>query len=300
MTIAQTLETKPAAPGRFAELMAEVEAHPALHHPFLQRFAEERLSRGQLGAFAIQHYLYSRRFARNLAAVIANVPEESARNLLVLNMYEEIGEPNRVTDRLSYLLLEEKLVPGPILGVALEAVARRRGGGDLAGFLVAEELVSREELEDLMERHRSRAEDATHPALFRRFLQALGHEGERLRRARPLPETAAFIAEFESVCRETSWLEGLGALGPGTECVVPTLYGYLLRGIENSGVVTPRDYLFWTIHVQCDDELGAYILRSLEPHAASRKAMDAIRRGARRVLDARSRWFDGLARHVFS
>ena len=97
MTIAQTLETKPAAPGRFAELMAEVEAHPALHHPFLQRFAEERLSRGQLGAFAIQHYLYSRRFARNLAAVIANVPEESARNLLVLNMYEEIGEPNRVT-----------------------------------------------------------------------------------------------------------------------------------------------------------------------------------------------------------
>jgi pyrroloquinoline quinone (PQQ) biosynthesis protein C len=299
-TQTETLEPKQPQPNFWGPLMAEVEGHPALHHRFLQRFAEEPLSLKQLRAFAVQHYLYSRLFARNLAAVIANVPDETARNLLVLNMYEEIGEPNRIYDRLHYLLIKEKLVPGPILGVALEAVARQSNEADLASFLVDQELVSRKAVDDLLQTHRLRAADATHPALFRRFLRALGHDVPSLRRARPLPETTAFIAEFESLCRKSSWLEGLGALGPGTECVVTTIYSYLLRGIEASKLVSPRDYIFWTVHVQCDDQHGANILSSLEPHAtSSRRAMDTIRRGARRILDARRRWFDGLERHVF-
>jgi pyrroloquinoline quinone (PQQ) biosynthesis protein C len=298
-TFAQHLEAARTGPAIFSPMMDEIENHPTLRHPFLRRFAEEPLSRDQIAAFAIQHYCYSRKFARNLAAVIANVPDEAARNLLVLNMYEEIGEPNRINDRLHYLLIEERLVTGPILGVALEEVSRRNGRTDLADYLVDEEVVTRKEIDDLLDRHRSQAADATHPALFRRFLRALGQDAESLRQAVPLPETSAFIEEFEAVCRQTSWIEGLGGLGPGTECVVPTLYAPLLQGIERSGVVSPADYIFWTIHVKCDDEHGANILASLAPHASSPKAIETIRRGAMRVLEARRRWFDALERHVF-
>jgi pyrroloquinoline quinone (PQQ) biosynthesis protein C len=298
-TFAQHLDTVGAAPAIFAPMMDEIQNHPTLRHPFLRRFAEEQLSREQIAAFATQHYLYSRSFARNLAAVISNVPDEAARNLLVLNMYEEIGEPNRINDRLYYLLVQERLVTGPILGVAIEEVSRRHQDTDLADYLIGEQLVSRQEIDDLLDRHRSQAADATHPALFRRFLRALGHDGESLRQAVALPETTAFIDEFEAVCRRTTWLEGLGGLGPGTECVVPTLYAPLLQGIERSGVVSPADYIFWTIHVKCDDEHGANILASLAPHASSPKVLEAIRRGAMRVLDARRRWFDALERHVF-
>ena len=77
----------------FATLQEEIAAHPALSHPFLIRFSVEPLSITQLRTFAVQHYMYSRFFTRNLAAVISNTPDEQARSLLIMNMYEEIGEP---------------------------------------------------------------------------------------------------------------------------------------------------------------------------------------------------------------
>src|ERR1700755_253849 len=105
-----TLRPKPSSTGQndvfFAQLEAAVMTHPALSHPFLQRLATEPLSHEQLRAFASQHYLYSRRFSNNLAAVIANSPDEHARTLLVLNMYEEIGKPSRLRDRVHLVLLE--------------------------------------------------------------------------------------------------------------------------------------------------------------------------------------------------
>jgi pyrroloquinoline quinone (PQQ) biosynthesis protein C len=284
----------------FARLQEDVAAHPALHHSFLERFRHEPLGRGQLASFAAQHYLYSRLFTRNLAAVIANVPDEHARSLLIENMYEEVGEPARIRDRLHLLLLEAGIVQGWELARAMEELVALDIDGDVVQVLLRQGIVTRPQIQSVLVRNTRRAQDLTHPALFRRFLEALGLDAGGLRRVKPLVETERFIAEYQDVCRNGAWLEAMGAMGPGTECVVPTLYSSILRGIEASGIVSREKYVFWTLHVHCDDGHGRNIVSALAPYAEARENQRAIVRGALRVLDARKCWFDALERHVFA
>jgi pyrroloquinoline-quinone synthase len=280
-------------------LDATASTHPVLQHPFLQRMASEKLDLGQLRAFAGQHYLYSRRFARNLAAVIANSPDEHARTLLVLNMYEEIGEPARIRDRVHLVLLEHGLVTGAQLTAAFERQLSEGGSGDVVATLIDDGVLSRAEVAHVMEQSTCKAKDLTHPALFRRFLASLGLDDEALSALVPLPETEAFNAAYKQVCRDSQWLEGLAAMGPGTECVVPSMYREILAGIEHSGLVSSGDYVFWTIHVHCDEGHGRNIIQAMMPYADDPGHQELMMRGMLRALDARERWFDGLLRHVF-
>jgi pyrroloquinoline quinone (PQQ) biosynthesis protein C len=282
------------------ELQYEVQSHPALRHPFLRRFAEgSGLDRSRLRAFATQHYLYSRRFAQNLAALISNIPDENARMLLVLNMYEEIGEPSRIRDRVHLLLLERGLVTGADLGQALEEQVSTRDGEDVVSVLIRRGVVTRGQVSSLMELNTKQAKDLTHPALFRKFLRALGLTQEVLSSVTPLPETNAFNATYEVICRSGHWLEGMGAMGPGTECVVPAIYSQILAGLTRSDQVSEADRVFWTIHVHCDDKHGRNIVEAVRPYMDDPSHRDLVRKGAMRALDARDHWLTGLYRHVF-
>jgi pyrroloquinoline quinone (PQQ) biosynthesis protein C len=283
----------------FEELEAAVLAHPVMTHPFLERISSEELSREQLRAFAGQHYLYSRRFANNLAAVISNAPDENARTLLVLNMYEEIGEPSRLRDRVHLVLLEEGLITGAQLGEALERGVNGSAPQDPVSALIDSKVVSRAQVAAVMERSTRRAKDLTHPALFRRFLTALDFDPASLRELEPIEATEHFNAAYRALCRDSHWLEGLATMGPGTECIVPALYRKILEGIRRSGLVAPADYVFWTVHVHCDDGHGRNIIEAMQPYAGELEARQAMMRGALGALDARQSWFDGLYGHVF-
>jgi pyrroloquinoline quinone (PQQ) biosynthesis protein C len=283
----------------FTRLEAAVMTHPALTHPFLQRLATEQLTLEQLRAFASQHYLYSRRFSNNLAAVIANSPDEQARTLLVLNMYEEIGEPSRLRDRVHLVLLEAGLVSGAQLAAAFEKQVLDGSSHDVVSTLIDMGVVSRAEVAKLMEHNTRKAKDLTHPALFRRFLNALQLDAAELQRIEPIAETEQFNASYRSLCRDSHWLEGLSAMGPGTECVVPTLYRQILQGIQNSGLVSVADYVFWTVHVHCDDGHGRNIIEAMQPYADDSLHQQRMLNGAMSALDARQAWFDGLLHHVF-
>jgi pyrroloquinoline quinone (PQQ) biosynthesis protein C len=274
----------------------EIKEHPALDHAFLRRFAEEKLDRSQLVEFAIQHYMYSRFFVRNVAAVVSNVPDEHARSLLIQNMYEEIGEPLKHRDRAYVFLLEVGLVTPAQVGAALASVGPH---GDVIEYFVSQGILQREVIESLVQSRTSQLLELTHPALFRRFLRSLGVSPEVVAAAEPLPETSQFVREFDAVCRNGHWLEAMGALGPGTESVVPRIYGAILAGIRRSGTVTPSDYVFWTIHVHCDEGHGENILRAIEPYLDRAENQQLVRRGVMRVLNARKIWFDALERMVF-
>jgi pyrroloquinoline quinone (PQQ) biosynthesis protein C len=281
------------------ELQYDAQSHPVLRHPFLRRFAEGKLTREQAQAFSAQHYLYSRRFAQNLAALISNTPDENARMLLVLNMYEEIGEPSRIRDRVHFLLLERGLVSGTELAHAMEEQVESGHGDDVVSLLIKRGVVTRGQVSSLMELNTKQARDLTHPALFRRFLRALGLTPEVLAEVQMLPETAAFNATYEQICRNSNWLEGMGAMGPGTECVVPAIYSQILAGLSQGGLVSEADRVFWTIHVHCDDGHGRNIVEAMRQHLTDEPQRQLVKRGALRVLDARSEWLTGLYRHVF-
>lgn len=289
---------RPTGPARvfLAELEASIAEHPALSHPFLQRFASEKLDRQRIADFAAQHYMYSRFFVRNLAAVVSNVPDEFARSLLIQNMYEEVGEPLKLRDRAHLILLETGLVTPQQVAAALTVVGV---GGDVTYHLVETGAVKREVLASLMKSREEQTKDLTHPALFRRFLRSLGVSPESIGAIEPLPETAQFVREYESVCRQGHWLEAMGALGPGTECVVPQIYSYLLKGIVSSDQVRQEDYVFWTIHVHCDEGHGENILLAIESYLDRQENRQLVVKGVNRVLNARKLWFDGLERHVF-
>ncbi len=280
------------------ELQRRVQSHPATQNPFLRRFAEGDLSHDQVRAFAAQHYLYAQRFAQNLAALISNTPDEHARMLLVLNMYEEIGEPARVRDRVHFLLLEHGLISGAELGHAMEEMVAS-GRDDVVSLLIKKGAVSRDQVTSLMELNAKKVKDLTHPALFRRFLYALGLAPEVLSAVEGLPETNAFNATYETICRGAHWLEGMGAMGPGTECVVPAVYTQILAGLTRSGAVSEADRVFWTIHVHCDDGHGRNIMDAIRPYMGDPRHRELVVQGAMRALDARDRWLTGLYRHVF-
>jgi len=159
--------------------------------------------------------------------------------------------------------------------------------------------VSRAQVAAVMERSTRKAKDLTHPALFRRFLSALDFEPVSLRELEPIEATEQFNAAYRALCRDSHWLEGLAAMGPGTECVVPTMYRKILDGIRRSGLVAPADYVFWTGHVHCDDGHGRNIIEAMQPYAGELEARQLMMRGALGALDARQAWFDGLYEHVF-
>jgi pyrroloquinoline quinone (PQQ) biosynthesis protein C len=170
---------------------------------------------------------------------------------------------------------------------------------DVVAALIDTGVVSRTEVATLMEHNTRKAKDLTHPALFRRFLSALQLDAAELQRIESIPETEQFNATYRSLCRDSHWLEGLAAMGPGTECVVPTLYRQILQGIHNSELVSPGDYVFWTVHVHCDDGHGRNIIEAMQPYATDPLHQERMLSGAIRALDARKLWFDGLYPHVF-
>ena len=240
--------------------------------------------------------MYSRFFVRNVAAVVSNVPDEHARSLLIQNMYEEVGEPLKQRDRAYVFLLEVGLVTAAQVGEALAAVGPH---GDVVEHLVERGVVKREVVDTLVQSRTAQLLELTHPALFRRFLRALDVTPEMVATVEPLPETAQFIREFEAVCRNGHWLEAMGALGPGTESVVPRIYGAILSGIKSSGEMNPNDYIFWTIHVHCDEGHGANIVLAIEKYLDRPENRQLVLKGVNRILDARKVWFDGLERMVF-
>jgi hypothetical protein len=72
-----------------------------------------------------------------------------------------------------------------------------------------------------------------------------------------------------------------------------------LQGIIGSGLVTTHDYVFWTLHVHCDDGHGRNIIEGMRPHALDADNRERILRGARHALDARAHWLNGLYEHVY-
>ena len=75
------------------ELRKEVEAHSAVTHPFLKRFAAGGLTGWQIWGYASQHYHLVCFFTAYLEAIAARTPDVEVRRLLREILEDEYMRP---------------------------------------------------------------------------------------------------------------------------------------------------------------------------------------------------------------
>ncbi len=225
-------------PEAFLEkLKREVIGHPALVHPFLERFGEGDVSEEGVRAFAIQYYRHVRVSRLYLAALISNCRDDEGLQLALAGiLYDEYGHLNP---------------------------------------------------------------EETHPALYRRFLRALGISEKQWEAPRTLPEIELYIENHYALCRHPDIRLGLGALGPASEWPVPPIYVRLAEGLKKSAGLSEGALEIFTSHVTMDVEHARIMMDAVAPYAEDEEGQGMVREGAMRSLDARSVMLDGLYKAVF-
>lgn len=148
-------------------------------------------------------------------------------------------------------------------------------------------------LENLIEEERG---TENHPALWRKFGEALGAAASDMAAAPRTPEVAQTIAEFRRSTREGSTAEGLAALY-AYESQIPEVSKTKREGLKAFyGIAEGDATKFFSVHEEADlwhrqverDALG----RVADTPEAREKALAA----ARRCCDALNRALDGVMR----
>src|SRR4030067_421710 len=156
-------------------------------------------------------------------------------------------------------------------------------------------------IKNLFEEYGGRSEEKkgmnaelTHPAIFRMFLRAAGvnTDQQALDNIKMLPETKLFVEKYLNI-HYMDYVEDLGALGPGTEYIVPTMYQPIREGCKRAGL-NDDAVLFFSAHIELDVEHAANIRNSLAFCSKTEEQQRKIRKGAFDFLDARTVLWDGL------
>ena len=218
-------------------LKREVIGHPALTHPFLERFGDGDADAAGVRTFAIQYYRHVRVSRLYLAALISKCRDDEKLQLALAEiLFDEYG-------------------------------------------------------------HLNPAE--THPALYRRFLTALGITEEEWEAPPTLPEIQLYISAHRELTRDRDVRLGLGALGPASEWPVPPIYVRLVEGLKKATGL-PEDALeIFTSHVTMDVTHARIMMEAVAPYAEDEEGQKKVREGTLRSLDARSVMLDGLYKVVY-
>ena len=225
--------------GGFLErLKREVIGHPALTHPFLERFGDGGTGAEGVRTFAVQYYRHVRVSRLYLAALISNCRDDERLQLALAQvLFDEYGH----------------LDP-----------------------------------------------DETHPALYRRFLRALGMDEEGWEAPRTLPEIEMYITTHYALSGHSYVRLGLGALGTASEWPVPPIYVRLVEGLKKATGLPEEALEIFTSHVTMDVTHARIMMDAIAPYAQDEEGQSRVREGAMRSLDARSVMLDGLYKAVYN
>ena len=219
------------------QLKREVIGHPALIHPFLERFGEGDASEEGVRLFAIQYYRHVRVSRLYLAALISNCGHDEKLQLALAEiLFDEYGHLNP---------------------------------------------------------------DETHPALYRRFLEALGLAEEEWEAPPTLPEIQLYISAHRELTRHPDVRLGLGALGPASEWPVPPIYVRLSEGLKKATNLPDEALEIFTSHVTMDVTHARIMMEAVGPYAEEEEGQKRVREGAILSLNARSVMLDGLYKVVY-
>lgn len=139
-----------------------------------------------------------------------------------------------------------------------------------------------------------------HTELFGRFRRAAGVD-EDFENRNAVCATAKIWSElFLQKCQAPQSGVGLGAIGVATEMIVSQVYRYLYEAIVRHTKMTADDYLFLTLHMECDDQ-HAEALKAISIELAEDPCeREALRFGALAALELRQLFWDGMLARAMS
>ncbi|NUQ34299.1 MAG: iron-containing redox enzyme family protein [Planctomycetaceae bacterium] len=151
----------------------------------------------------------------------------------------------------------------------------------------------------LVDEYGERSEGQDHATIYRTFMAAAGHNPGDEERVPLHPEVVHFIREHQRICTEEPFLVGLGAVGPGHEWSIPTMFEHVITGLRRAGFAD-REIEYWTCHMDQDQDHGAWLEEALAGYCDTPESQEQVRRGALLSLDARERFWWGVADKINS
>lgn len=142
--------------------------------------------------------------------------------------------------------------------------------------------------------------DASHPdqvphrILFQQLQRAAGVTPEYAAKTPPCPTVRTWRDLFMRSCASHDAGVGIGALGIGTELIVPTIYRFLHRAVTEHTDMTPDDYRFLTVHLECDDGHADQLKEISIDLAEDPERRESLRFGALHSLHLRSAFWDAM------
>ncbi len=146
----------------------------------------------------------------------------------------------------------------------------------------------------LVDEYGERSAGADHAAHYRVFMRACGWTDAEIEGIRLHPAVTTFIADHLRWCTEEPFLLGLGAVGPGHEWAIPTMFSHIIRGLAQAGF-SKAETEYFDLHVEQDVDHAAWLEEALERFATTAEAQAQIREGCLRSLAARERLWWGIA-----
>lgn len=143
-------------------------------------------------------------------------------------------------------------------------------------------------------------ENISHAKLFQRFCRAAGvtHGFE----AETPPCTTALLwrDQFLQLCRSNEAGVGIGAIGIGTELIVSSVYRFLHQAVTSYTPLAAKDYLFLSVHLECDDEHAEEMKRVSIDLAEKPGQREALRLGVHSSLNLRVAFWDTMLARALS
>jgi pyrroloquinoline-quinone synthase len=134
-----------------------------------------------------------------------------------------------------------------------------------------------------------------HPELWLRFAECLGVSKEDAQSTEKWNETKNLIETFRSVCANGETSEGLAALY-AYESQIPAVSESKIKGlIENYSFTAPRDYEYFSVHVEADREHSAAERQMLSEYVSDENAAP-VSAAVTRILDALWEMLSGVCR----
>ena len=149
-------------------------------------------------------------------------------------------------------------------------------------------------IENLWEEHGEGKLKKSHRILFNNFAKSVGLSVKELDETEPLPTTRICCENLINLCHDGSFLESLGALGPGTEFFTNEEYSIIAKGLKKYKFLSEKDIEFWLVHISLDEDHYSEMVDCLRPWANTLENKYLIKTGAKKAIDLEILFWDGL------